>query len=159
MTPLDPSAPFGSHVPPDNASTRERVNLPSIFLIASSALAISLALMAAIVSLVMNQIPVEWIDVISDDKMRDVLSQALDERNRNPLTGLLFPLWMIAGNAFIIWGALQMRQLKNYSVSVAAAVLATIPCCVSYCCCFFSMPIGIWALYVLLQPEVKARFS
>jgi hypothetical protein len=28
-----------------------------------------------------------------------------------------------------------------------------------FCCCVFSMPAGIWAIVVLMKPEVRAQFT
>ncbi|HSL84291.1 MAG TPA: hypothetical protein VLF66_16070 [Thermoanaerobaculia bacterium] len=61
----------------------------------------------------------------------------------------------IAG--FILWVALQMKELKGWTVSVVASILAMIPCISP--CCIIGLPIGIWALVVLLKPEVKAAFT
>ncbi len=55
-------------------------------------------------------------------------------------------------------GALRMKSLKNYGLGVTSAVLAILPC-TTYICCMFTMPLGVWALVVLLKPEVKAEFS
>ena len=56
----------------------------------------------------------------------------------------------------IIFGSLKMRQLNNWGLSMAATVLAMIPC-LSPCCCL-GLPIGIWALVVLLDDNVKRSF-
>ena len=57
---------------------------------------------------------------------------------------------------FILYGAVQMRSAKNYSVCLAAAILACIPC--TSPCCVFGIPIGIWALVILSQAKVRAGF-
>jgi hypothetical protein len=56
----------------------------------------------------------------------------------------------------LLYGALQMKKLGNYILAMVAAIIAIVPC--NYCCCA-SIPIGIWALVVLLKPEVKAAFA
>jgi hypothetical protein len=58
--------------------------------------------------------------------------------------------------AFIIYAALKMRELKQWEVSLAASIVAMIPCISP--CCILGLPIGIWALVVLLRPEVKNAF-
>jgi hypothetical protein len=60
----------------------------------------------------------------------------------------------IAGT--MAFGALQMRNLKSYPLAVTACVLGMLPC--TNCCCV-TLPIGIWALTVLMKPEVKASFT
>jgi len=59
--------------------------------------------------------------------------------------------------AFIIYAAMQMRQLKTWGMAVAASIVAIFPC--TSPCCIVGIPIGIWALVILFKPEVKAAFS
>jgi hypothetical protein len=58
--------------------------------------------------------------------------------------------------AFIIFAAIRMKELRQYELSVAASIIAMIPCISP--CCILGLPIGIWCLVVLLKPEVKAAF-
>jgi len=62
----------------------------------------------------------------------------------------------LAVAAFIIFAALKMRELKQWELSLAASIVAMIPCVSP--CCILGLPIGIWALVVLLRPEVKEAF-
>jgi len=61
----------------------------------------------------------------------------------------------IAG--FVLFGALQMRQVKSYGLAMAASIVALVPC-LGPCCCL-GIPFGIWSLVVLAKPEVKAGFA
>lgn len=63
----------------------------------------------------------------------------------------------LAVAGFILWAAFQMKALRNWTVSLVASILAMIPCISP--CCIIGLPIGIWALVVLLKPEVKAAFT
>ncbi len=63
----------------------------------------------------------------------------------------------LAISAFIIYAGMQMRQLQNYGMAMAASIVAIFPCTAP--CCIIGMGIGIWALVVLLKPEVKAAFT
>lgn len=56
----------------------------------------------------------------------------------------------------VFFGASKMRALQNWPFALAAAVLAIIPC-LSPCCCI-GIPVGIWALVVLFDANVKASF-
>ena len=56
----------------------------------------------------------------------------------------------------ILVGALKMKKLESYGFSMAAAILAIVPCLSP--CCLIGLPIGIWALVVLNKPEVKSAF-
>jgi len=52
--------------------------------------------------------------------------------------------------------AMKMRALQSWPMAVAASALAIIPC-LSPCCCI-GIPVGIWALIVLFDSNVKASF-
>lgn len=60
-------------------------------------------------------------------------------------------------NLLVLVGAFCMRGLSAYVLCVIAAVVAVVPCTTG--CCGSGMPFGIWALVVLLRPDVKAAFS
>jgi hypothetical protein len=90
---------------------------------------------------------------------------ALDSRaSGDPMGGLIsgalaaviYGFWaLMALIAFI--GAFRMRQLKSYGLAMASAIIAMVPC-TTYMCCLLMLPMGIWALTVLLKPEVKSAF-
>lgn len=56
----------------------------------------------------------------------------------------------------ILFAASKMKKLESHGLSIAGAIVAMIPCISP--CCILGLPIGIWALVVLLKPEVKAAF-
>jgi len=56
----------------------------------------------------------------------------------------------------ILW-AQKMKELKDYNLAIAASILVMVPCLSP--CCILGLPVGIWSLLVLTQPEVKAAFS
>jgi len=60
-------------------------------------------------------------------------------------------------DAVIVIGASKMMKLESYSFAVAAALLSIIPC-LSSPCIILGMPFGIWALLVLMDPNVKVGF-
>ena len=60
-------------------------------------------------------------------------------------------------NAITIYGAIQMKNLRNYSMAKTAAVLSVIPCLSP--CYFLGIPFGIWALVTLNNPDVRRRFQ
>lgn len=62
----------------------------------------------------------------------------------------------IAILGLMTFGAWQMRNLKSYGLAMTACVLGMLPC--SGCCCI-TLPVGIWALTILMKPEVKSAFS
>jgi ABC-type proline/glycine betaine transport system permease subunit len=58
----------------------------------------------------------------------------------------------------ILVGSIKMYKLENYALSMSAAIVAMIPCC-SSCCCLIGLPMGIWALVVLNDANVKIAFK
>jgi hypothetical protein len=71
---------------------------------------------------------------------------------------ILSNLISLAAAAFMIYAGMQMRQLNNWGLALAGTIVAMIPC-ISPCCGLIGIPIGIWALVILLKPEVKTAFS
>ena len=64
---------------------------------------------------------------------------------------ILFVLWLPLG-IFTVIAALKMKQLRAYGLAVAASILAIISMNP------IGIAIGIWALVVLNQPEVRKAF-
>jgi len=60
-------------------------------------------------------------------------------------------------NLLAIVGGISMRGLRSYGLSMLGAVVSLIPCVVA-CCPLVGVPVGLWALVVLVRPEVKAAF-
>ena len=64
--------------------------------------------------------------------------------------GLLF-----AG--LLVFAGMKMMKLESWGLCLAASIVAIIPC-ISPCCCV-GLPVGIWAVVVLLNDEVKTAFT
>jgi hypothetical protein len=71
--------------------------------------------------------------------------------------GLVFNGIAIGVSVLIIMGAQKMKNLESYGLVMAASIVAMIPCISP--CCLLGLPFGIWALIVLMKPEVKNAFS
>jgi hypothetical protein len=56
----------------------------------------------------------------------------------------------------VLVAALKMKKLENYGLAMAGSIIAAIPCISP--CCLIGLPIGIWAIVVLMKPEVKNSF-
>jgi hypothetical protein len=57
----------------------------------------------------------------------------------------------------ITLGGARMRNLTGYGLAMAGSILSLIPCTNS--CCLIGLPIGLWALIVLVNADVKAGFA
>jgi tRNA A-37 threonylcarbamoyl transferase component Bud32 len=58
--------------------------------------------------------------------------------------------------ALMLVGAMQMLRLGSYPLAVTAAILGLLPCQPFF---FLSLPISLWAIYVLGQDETRAAFK
>ena len=67
-------------------------------------------------------------------------------------------IWAIslACSALVFLGGTKMKQLQSYGLAVAASIVSILPC--NGCCCV-GLPIGVWALMILLTADVKLAFS
>ncbi|MFW6051054.1 MAG: hypothetical protein ACODAU_07760, partial [Myxococcota bacterium] len=63
---------------------------------------------------------------------------------------------LVAGG--VIYGALQMKQLRSHTLAIVGAALACIPF-INPCCCLIGLPLGVWAIVVLVKPEIKAAYQ
>ena len=68
---------------------------------------------------------------------------------------LLF-LLNLAWSITLMIGGWRMRQARSYGLALVAAIMALLPCTFGW---IIGLPIGIWALTVLLDPTVKSSFE
>lgn len=142
-------------MPVDVEAARRQVNVPAIGLIATGVLGI----VGAAVSLLSREsIANAYLKFL---EQMNLPQEQLDEfRAQMMEPSVIDYVGNAAGVAVAILtlvGGLRMRALRSYGLALTGAVLALLPCC-SSCCCV-GIPFGIWALIVLLRPEVKAAFS
>ncbi len=71
------------------------------------------------------------------------------------IVGLILSLIGLAVAAVIIMGGLKMKNLQSRGLAMTASILAMIPC---ISCCVLGIPIGIWSIVVLNDPNVRAAF-
>lgn len=68
---------------------------------------------------------------------------------------ILLPINIILSLTIII-GGWQMRRCRSYGLAMIATILALLPCTAGW---FLGLPIGVWSLLTLMQPEVKEAFE
>jgi hypothetical protein len=127
---VSPPSPDGS---PQQSLAKARLSGPATRLRMLSILHIAVAIMAFF--LIIAAGPHGW-DLI------ELLSFLL--------IGLVVPI-------VVLLGTIRMEKLQSYGFAMTAAILSIIPC-TSPCCFLIGTPIGIWALWVLTDPDVKAAF-
>lgn len=148
--------PFGS-VP--QAPRNEQLNLAAILIMIAAGLALAYSLMTLATSAAGSDGSF-LLQFVQDEAAKQKLREALKSGGGgSKIPGILWAFVMMGVNAFIIFGGIKMKNAQSYPVAMAAAILSVIPCCFNGCCCISSMPVGIFALVVLMKPEVKASFS
>jgi hypothetical protein len=141
--------------PPGVSAAKDAVNVPSIVLMIVGAIGV-LSSLSGLVSSGSSDMVKNILDQSGNmpDEQREMLLKFAEASSG--VGSKLFSLISLGYNAFIIFGAIKMRQLQNFGLAMAAAILAIVPCSGCYC---LGIPFGIWALVVLNKPEVKASFS
>lgn len=151
MTPMPPS--FQS--PP----AQSELSAPAIGLIVAGGIGALLTLLGIGTNLfTMIQGSGSDLSSLNDPNLPPALKPFLKVASSGAI-GLMFNLVQAAVNGLIIYAGMQMRQARQYGICVAGAALASVPLCFSSCCCIFTMPLGIWALSVLLGQSGKAQFQ
>src|SRR5580658_8799351 len=144
MQPIDPYLPPGAA--PPGIDPRARVNLPATLIIAAQVL----GLLIEIASLALKG-PIEaFVRSYMESLGKPVPPGAF---SGNPIMHVLG----IAGGGFVIYAMLEMRRLRRFPIVIAGAILAMLP--VGSLCCCFGLPLGIWALVVLFNADVRAAFT
>ncbi len=158
---MNPDAqPFGTPAAP--AGPHPHLNLAGTLLAITGGLSILYALFRIASSALGGFVGGDPADVLRqvDPAMREQLGPLLAVLERgSTMMGVVWGLVMAGVSAFVVFGGLKLRSGQSYNLAMAAAVLATIPCCFNGCCCVISMPAGIFALILLTKPEVKASFT
>lgn len=90
--------------------------------------------------------------------------EELEKLNKGPVPQsmkmLVRSIWtvvLINASAFILYGAIQMKNLRKYSFARAATVVAMVPCIGP--CCILGIPVGIWAFSVINKPGIEESFQ
>ena len=69
--------------------------------------------------------------------------------------------WSAFISLLTLMSGAQIRKFRGRGLALLVAIMHAIPCCGADFCCtwIFSVPIGIWALVVLLNKDTKAAFA
>lgn len=128
------------------------LNVPSILLMVMGAIGVLFGLYGLVAGGASNE---QLAQLLKDPNMPPALKQMMS-MGTGPMSKVSNLVGMLL-DVVMIFGAVQMRNLKMYPLAIASTVIAMLPC--AGCCCLFGLPIGIWAIVLLLKPEVKAQFS
>lgn len=145
------------------ARARAKVAIPGLFLVLSGLLGLALEVgglgllltrPTAIYDFMVEMVEKTPPGPERQKQLDDLKAQEANMRLDTPVNigsiviGLILALVTVAGG-------MKMRALSGYGLSVAGAIASIIP--IGGCCCL-GIPVGIWALVVLLQPDVAAGF-
>jgi len=70
--------------------------------------------------------------------------------------GGVFNVVAMICHGVMAYGAFNMMNLRNYSLSMAASIIAVVPCISP--ACILGIPFGIWGIVALVNADVKAAF-
>jgi predicted Zn finger-like uncharacterized protein len=134
--------------PRDRQQLQNAVQLPAIFLLITAILGL-LANLGQVVYAALAQpqppgpeVP-EWLVKLQQDATGPAAA----------VIGLIFAVI----SAVVLVAAIQMLRLRTHGLALAGSILAMLN--FGNCCCLLGLPVGIWALVVLLRPEVRAVFE
>ena len=85
------------------------------------------------------------------------LVQQLQRKPVDPRDVMIMYVLFLLINIVIIQGAIQMLRRRTWGLAVAASVLAMIN--FGNLCCLLGIPFGIYALAILVKPEVRSAFE
>jgi hypothetical protein len=161
-----PDNPVPSHV------VREKVKVPAIFLLVVGVLNVLAGFGLGGLSLYLFRVPpAEFAQRIEDvEKSYPFLQRILQQARAEGLTtedmrqqGVVqYGVWagvaLFAGLLAVL-GGVFMLKLRGYGLAVVGAGLTAIPCISPMGCCGIGEAIGIWALVVLFNHDVRMGFG
>ena len=141
------SAPIEGTGSPNNFNAA-KVQAPAIALIVFGSLCLLASVYGMVNALVSNPPPLppdspEFVRTMSQNTVGPVAAT---------IQGFFIPVAL-----FILFGAIQMLRLKTWGVALAASIVSMLN--VGSCCCVLGLPLGIWALVILLSQDVKHAFA
>jgi hypothetical protein len=159
---------FDPYAPRSPEAVRGRVQLPAIFLIVTAVVNLLLALVCFGVGFTYSRMPADQAEQILQsnpwqkqnlEEMKKAGLKMQDVLNWYTYGGYGLGIVNILGGVLILLGGIQMVRLRSYGLAVFSSVLAALPCISCSGCCGLGEGIGIWALIVLMNPEVRAAFA
>lgn len=133
--------PLGEDLSAGRSAAEEKVKNPALALIITAILGALLAVFSFLAN-VLGLLPAEY----SNSAMLGDAGLVID------IVSLVLALVVMG---VIYMGAVRMQRLESWGFALAASIVAMLPCS---CSCIIGIPIGIWALVVLLNAEVKNQF-
>ena len=150
------------------SAARAATSVPGLFLILNGLLGLLLAGLS-VPLVIQPELPIKFArDMVANQPPgpdRQELEQKLDDAEREiqqnrgaaQIQNALQVGLLAVCNLLAVLGGFAMRSLGSYGLSMTGAIVSIVPI-VTGCCCT-GCPFGLWALVVLVRPEVKAGFA
>lgn len=149
----------------DIARAKRLVSAPSLMLIISSAICLLLVVVGLVVAFTSPYLFADWyqktlIDAQPPGAQKDQLQAQFDKQKEqmrldNPVDLTVRSIALVF-NLLALIGGFKMRSLSGYGLAMTGSVMAIIP--ISGCC-LLTLPMGIWAVVVLNNADVKRGFK
>ncbi|MDX1944359.1 MAG: hypothetical protein SFU86_03055 [Pirellulaceae bacterium] len=143
-----PADPQWGQPPSDHA--KERLKIPAILLLVLAPIHMLFMLADLIFRIVNAQ--TGNVMILGDDAAPGAKEGALI----GIYAGGAVDVLAILAQIVVALGAWQMLQVKSRQMALLACILSCIPCLSG--CCVLGIPLGVWGLIVLNDPQVKQGF-
>jgi predicted Zn finger-like uncharacterized protein len=127
-----------------------RLKAPAICLMVTASLGLLLGLFNTIMAVAVPAPPPPKAGAQED------IVASMQRSAHGPVAAVMQGVFTIL-SAAEIFGAIAMLMGRMYGLAITTSILAMIN--FGSCCCLLGIPFGIWALVVLLQPDVKNAFG
>ncbi len=143
-----------------------RVNVPGILLLITGVLSIFGALTNFGIPTLMPQFLQFVSEAMNEDpnateEQRQQIEEGIQALD-SPLNKAFYfgsGLVSLLGAIVMCIGAVRMRNLQSYGLSMAACICAVCPVVSACCGCIFPIAIGIWGIVVIANQDVKSHFG
>lgn len=132
-----------------NRNSSTEVQGPAIALITVSLIALTLGTLGLIVDILFIVTGmVEELDAVNNGPISEHTQVAIRS---------IWGIVLLVASSFVLYGAVQMKNLKNYRLAKTASIVAMIPLIGP--CYILGIPFGIWAFVTLEKPGIRQSFS
>jgi hypothetical protein len=154
---------------PGEATVADRVAVPAILLIIVGVLNLLLPILLILPGVRLALMSVEQAEELRAQIIQVYAERGIDTSQIEHMTGAdlkrlgttVYLGWgsiAFLGGLLVTLGGIRMRQMRSYGLSILGSVVAAVPCVSCNGCCLVGQIVGIWALVVLLDANVKAAF-
>jgi hypothetical protein len=165
----------GGTAPPSAAATRDRLLTPSILLIIVGVL--NLLFAGYIVASTLYQLSLTPEQITEAAKVQRALfinfmpslKEVFDARDKEGITpeddakkampySIAVCVASVLGALLPLFAGIRMLQLRNYGLVLFGALVSAIPCVSGSGCCCIGEIAGVYAVIMLLQPDIRDAF-